>query len=218
MDITWYGLSCFRIREGGVTVICDPYDRSVGLQLPRLRADIVTVSHERPGHNSASRVSGEPKVLRGPGEYEVNNVFITGATTYHRRHEDQPLERNIIFFFEFGNLTVGHLGDLGEAPAQAEIEELNVGEVDVLMVPVGGGDTLDPTRAVEVIGMFEPKIVIPMHYYQPELTASWAQTLEPVDKFLRELGVSAPDPQEMLKITKSSLPEETQVAILIPSQ
>src|SRR5690606_30619840 len=177
-----------------------------------------TVSHERPGHNSASRVSGEPKVLRGPGEYEVNNVFITGATTYHRRHEDQPLERKIIFFFEFGNLTVGHLGDLGEAPAQAEIEELNVGEVDVLMVPVGGGDTLDPTRAVEVIGMFEPKIVIPMHYYQPELTASWAQTLEPVDKFLRELGVSAPDPQEMLKITKSSLPEETQVALLIPSQ
>jgi L-ascorbate metabolism protein UlaG (beta-lactamase superfamily) len=85
-------------------------------------------------------------------------------------------------------------------------------------VPVGGGDTLDPTRAVEVIGLFEPRLVIPMHYQQPELSALWAKTLEPVDKFLRELGVSAPEPQEVLKVTKSSLPEETQVALLTLSQ
>jgi L-ascorbate metabolism protein UlaG (beta-lactamase superfamily) len=218
MDITWYGLSCFRIREGGVTVLCDPYDRTVGLQLPKVRADILTISHDRPGHNSADRVTGEPKVIRGPGEYELKNVFITGATTYHRRRKDATPERNVIFFFEFGDLTVGHLGDLGEIPTQAEIEELNVGEVDVLFVPVGGGDTLDPTRAVEVIGLFEPRLVIPMHYQQPELSALWATSLEPVDKFLRELGASAPEPQEMLKLTKSSLPEETQVALLTLSQ
>jgi L-ascorbate metabolism protein UlaG (beta-lactamase superfamily) len=218
MDITWYGLSCFRIREGGVTVICDPYDRSVGLQLPKLRADIVTVSHERPGHSSAERIAGEPKVLRGPGEYEVKNVFITGANTYHRRHKELPPERNVIFFFEFDDFTVGHLGDLGEVPAQSEIEELNVGEVDILMVPVGGGEILDPTRAVEIIGMFEPKLVVPMHYHQPQLSTSWAQSLEPVEKFLRELGTSAPEPQEMVRLTKSGLPEETQVALLIPQQ
>jgi L-ascorbate metabolism protein UlaG (beta-lactamase superfamily) len=218
MDITWYGLSCFRIREGGVTVLCDPYDRTVGLQLPKVRADILTISHDRPGHNSAERVGGEPKIISGPGEYEVKNVFITGATTYHRRHKDKAPERNVMFFFEFGDLTVGHLGDLGEIPAQAEIEELNIGEVDVLFVPVGGGDTLDPTRAVEVIGLFEPRLVIPMHFQQPELSALWANTLEPVDKFLRELGVSAPEPQEMLKLTKSSLPEETEVALLTLSK
>jgi L-ascorbate metabolism protein UlaG (beta-lactamase superfamily) len=85
-------------------------------------------------------------------------------------------------------------------------------------VPVGGGDTLDPTRAVEVIGLFDPRLVIPMHYQQPELSASWAANLEPVEKFLRELGVSAPEPQEMVKLTKSSLPEETQVALLTLSQ
>jgi L-ascorbate metabolism protein UlaG (beta-lactamase superfamily) len=218
MDITWYGLSCFRIREGGVTVVCDPYDRTVGLPLPKLRADILTVSHERPGHSSIDRIAGDPKVLRGPGEYEIKNVFITGATTYHRRQKDQPLERNVIFFFEFGDLTVGHLGDLGEVPSQSEIEELNVGEIDVLMVPVGGGETLDPTRAVEVIGMFEPKLVVPMHYFQPELAPLWARTLEPVEKFLRELGISAPEPQELLRVSKSSLPDETQVALLIPAQ
>lgn len=218
MDITWYGLSCFRIREAGVTVVCDPYDRTVGLQLPKVRADIVTVSHERPGHSGVERVTGEPKVLRGPGEYEVKSVFITGATTYHRRREGEAPERNVIFFFEFGDLTVGHLGDLGESPSQSEIEELNVGEVDVLFVPVGGGDTLDPTRAVEVIGLFEPRLVIPMHYQQPELKAPWANNLEPVDKFLRELGVSTPEAQEMVKVTKSSLPDETQVALLTLSQ
>ncbi len=217
MDITWYGLSCFRIREGGVTVVCDPYDTSVGLQLPKLRADLVTVSHERPGHNAAERITGDPKILRGPGEYEIKNVFITASTTYHRRRKDEALERNIIFFLDFGDFTVGHLGDVGEVPTQAEIEELNLGEVDVLMVPVGGGATLDPTRAVEVIALFEPKIVIPMHFQQPQLAADWSNELEPVEKFLRELGVSAPEPQEMLKVSKSSLPEETQVALFIPA-
>lgn len=218
MDITWYGLSCFRIREGGVTILCDPYDRTIGLQLPKVRADILTISHDRPGHNSAERVGGEPKVIRGPGEYEVKNVFITGATTYHRRRKEGTAERNVMFFFEFGDLTVGHLGDLGEIPSQSEIEELNVGEVDVLFVPVGGGDTLDATRAVEVIGLFEPRLVIPMHFQQPELSAPWAKELEPVEKFLRELGTSAPEAQEMLKLTKSALPDETQVALLKMSQ
>jgi L-ascorbate metabolism protein UlaG (beta-lactamase superfamily) len=218
MDITWYGLSCFRIREAGVTVLCDPYDRTVGLQLPKVRADILTISHDRPGHNSIERVAGEPKVISGPGEYEIKNVFVTGATTYHRRRTEDAPERNVMFFFEFGDLTVGHLGDMGEVPSQSEIEDLNLGEVDVLLVPVGGGDTLDPTRAVEVIGLFEPRLVIPMHFQQPELSALWANSFEPVDKFLRELGTSAPEQVDMLKLTKSSLPEETQVALLTMSQ
>ena len=218
MDITWYGLSCFRIREGGVTVVCDPYDKSVGMTLPRVKADIVTVSHERPGHNSVARVTGEPKVLQGPGEYEVNNVFVTGLTTHHRRQSASADERNIIFFLDFGTLTVGHLGDLGEVPSQSEIEELNLGEIDILMVPVGGGATLDPTHAVEVIGMFEPKIVVPMHYRQPELSAAWARDLEPVDSFLRALGTAAPEPLNTLKISKSLLPEETQVVLFSPAQ
>jgi L-ascorbate metabolism protein UlaG (beta-lactamase superfamily) len=86
MDITWYGLSCFRIREGGVTVVCDPYDKSVGPALAKVRADIVTVSHDRAGHNAVERVTGEPKVLTGPGEYEVKNVFITGVDDLSPAH------------------------------------------------------------------------------------------------------------------------------------
>ncbi len=218
MDITWYGLACFRIREAGVTVVCDPYEKSIGLTLPKLRADLVTVSHDVPGHSAAERVAGEAKVLRGPGEYEVHNVFVSGLATYHRKRPGEAFERTIAYFFEFGDLTVGHLGDMGEVPLQSEIEALNVGEVDVLMVPVGGGDTLDPARAVEVIGLLEPRIVIPMHYQHPGLEPRLAQQLEPVEKFLKEFGVSAPEPQEMLKLSKNSLPEETQVVLLKISQ
>ncbi len=218
MEITWYGLSCFRLREGGTTIICDPYDKSVGIALPKIRADIVTVSHEQPGHNSVDRVQGEPKILRGPGEYEVKNVFVTGAVTYHRKATKNADERNVIFFFDFGEFTVGHLGDLGEVPSQTEIEELNLGDVDVLLVPVGGGATLDPTRAVEVIGMLEPKIVIPMHYRHAGLMPDLAAGLEPVEKFLKEFGATAPEPQEILKTSKSALPEETQVVLLQPVQ
>ena len=217
MDITWYGLSCFRIREGGITVICDPYDKSIGLTLPKVRADIVTVSHLRPGHSAADRVSGDPKTLSGPGEYEVKNVFVTGLATFHRKQKGELPERNVAYFFEFGDLTVGHLGDIGEVPTQSEIEELNIGEVDVLLVPVGGGQTLDPTRAVEIIGMFEPRLVIPMHYRHPGLLDDFALGLEPVEKFLKELGAATPEPVEMLKVSKSSLPEETQVVLLTPS-
>lgn len=218
MDITWYGLSCFRIREGGVTIICDPYDRSVGLTLPKPRADIVTVSHHQPGHNAIDRVMGEPRVFKGPGEYELQNIFITGATSYHRKGSPSDRERNVIFFFDFGDLVVGHLGDLGEVPTQAEIEDLNLGEVHVLLVPVGGGSTLDPTHAVEVISAFEPKIVIPMHYRHPGLTDTLAESLEPVEKFMKEFGSGTPEPQEMVKISKSSLPEETQLVLLKPMQ
>jgi L-ascorbate metabolism protein UlaG (beta-lactamase superfamily) len=217
MEITWYGLSCFRIREGGITVVCDPYAREIGAALPKLRADIVTVSHDRPGHNAVDRVTGEFKVLRGPGEYEAKNVFTTGLATTHRRQKGETSERNVAFFFEFGDLTVGHLGDIGEVPAQSEIEELNIGEVDILMVPVGGGQTLDPTRAVEIVGMFEPRLVIPMHYRQDGISPDVVEHLEPLDKFLKELGAAAPEPVEILKVSKSSLPEETQVAVLTPS-
>jgi len=213
MDITWYGLSCFRIKERGGTVVCDPYNKSVGLSLPKLTSDVVTSSHPQPGHNNVDAVGGEPKVLSGPGEYEVNNIFVIGSHTHHRQVEGTA-ERNVVYFFEMGNLTVGHLGDLGQVPKQSVVDEWNVGELDILMVPVGGGDVLDPTQAVELIGMLEPKLVIPMHYQQPELKGAWASSLEPVDKFLKEWGISVPESENMLKISKSGLPEEPQVVLL----
>ncbi len=216
MDITWYGLSCFRIRENGVTVICDPYDKkTTDLTLPRAKADIVTISHDRPGHNYAEGVTGEPKVINGPGEYEVKNVVITGLTTYHRAEGKEEAERNVAYFFDFDGFTVGHLGDLGQVLQQRQVEDL--GEIDILLVPVSGHNTLDAARITEVISLLEPKIVVPMHYRHAALSQSSMDTLEPVDKFLKELGISEPVTENMLKVTKTGLPEETQVVLLEPA-
>jgi L-ascorbate metabolism protein UlaG (beta-lactamase superfamily) len=216
VDITWYGLSCFRIREGGVTIICDPFDKKVaGLTLPRLKADIVTISHNRPGHNCTEIITGDPKVINGPGEYEVKNVSITGLTTYHKAEGKELPERNVAYFFDFDGFTVGHLGDLGQIPQQRQVEDL--GEIDVLLVPVSGRNTLDAARITEVISLLEPKIVVPMHYRHRGLAGELAESLEPVDKFLKELGISEPITESMLKLTKTGLPEETQVILLEPS-
>lgn len=214
MEITWYGLSCFRLRERGVTAVCDPFDKKVtGIALPRLRADIVTISHDSPGHNHIKTITGEPKILTGPGDYEVKNVLITGLTTFYKNGEHP--DRNVAFFFDFDGFMVGHLGDLGEIPQQRQVEEL--GEVDILLVPVSGRQTLDPSRMTEVISLLEPKIVIPMHYRHAGLDPKLAETLEPVDRFLKELGVGEPEMTSVLKITKSGLPEETQVVMLEPA-
>ncbi|HRJ43421.1 MAG TPA: MBL fold metallo-hydrolase, partial [Caldilineaceae bacterium] len=180
MEITWYGLSCFRLREKGITVICDPYDKKVaGLNLPRIKADIVTISHDRPGHNAVSAVMGEPKVLNGPGDYEVGGVLVTGLTTFHKAGSGEMPERNIAYFFDFDGFTVGHLGDLGQIPQQRQVEDL--GEIDVLLVPVSGHNTLDASRMTEVISLLEPRIVVPMHYLHAGLGDVFGESLEPVD-------------------------------------
>ena len=211
MEITWYGLSCFRLRDRALTIITDPYDPSVGLTLPRLRAAVVTVSHDAAGHNNVSAVRGHEHVFDGPGEYEVKGVFITGVATHHKGKVGQR-ERNTAFLFDFGDISVAHLGDLG-APLDREQIELLSG-AGVLLVPVGGGDALDAARAAEVVTALEPSIIIPMHYAQPGLKLK----LKPVQQFLKEMGVPAPEVMPSLKITKGDLRGgETQV-ILLESQ
>jgi len=209
VDIDWFGHSCFRLREQGVTIITDPYDRTLGYNMPRTRADIVTVSHDAPGHSGISAVKGDAKVLSKPGEYEVRGIFITGVQTWLEVVKGQPKEENVIFVFEFADLTVCHLGDLSKVLSQAQVEALP--DIDVLLVPVGGHGALDADKAAEVISLLEPRIVIPMHYLTPVSTAE----LEPLTKFLKEMGVAGEQtPQESLRVVRSDLPEETQIVVL----
>jgi len=210
MELVWYGLACFRISDRALKVVTDPYGPDVGVTPPRLRADVVTISHGRPGHNYVKAVRNVRKVFDGPGEYEVGGVFITGVRTWHRggRNGGQP---NTIFLFDFANLTVCHLGDLGHVPKQEEIEDL--GPVDVLLVPVGGHQTLDGAEASEVVSLIEPRYVVPMHYALPGFEVE----LESLDKFLREMGVTEPRQLESLKVgNRSEVSEETQVILLQP--
>ncbi len=210
MEITWYGHSCFRLTERGLaTVVTDPYDhRVVGYSALRLKADIVTVSHDAPGHNFVGGVKGYSRLITGPGEFEIGGVFITGVQTNGtgKRGADEP--RNTLYVFDFEGVTVAHLGDLRRVPSQAEIEAL--GTVHVALVPVGGGGGLTSAKAAEVVSLLEPGYVIPMHYGTPASTLK----LAPLSKYLKEIGLSSIEAQPSLKVTRSTVPEETRVAVL----
>jgi L-ascorbate metabolism protein UlaG (beta-lactamase superfamily) len=211
MDITWYGHSCFRLGERGVAIVTDPPSDDLGYDRPRIRADAVTISHDHPGHNNRLGFRGGPRFFDGPGEYEVKGVFITGIATYHDARNGAARGKNTVFLFDFDGVTVCHLGDLGHVPTQSQIESLS--DVDVLLIPVGGLHTIDVSKATEVISLIEPRLVIPMHYK----TSAGKAKLQPLDKFLKEMGLASLPIQPELKVTKGSLPEETEVVLLDPS-
>ena len=211
MEITWYGHSCFRISERGLTtVVCDPYDNEeVGYEPLKLKADIVTISHESPRHKNLKAVKGDPYIVSGPGEYEIGKVFITGLQTDKRRKNDQDSPINTLYLIDYFGITIVHLGDMMQVPTQSEVESL--GPVHVALVPVGGSNGLNATKASEVISLFEPNIVIPMHYATP---ASRVE-LDPIGKFLKVMGLSSVETSPTLKVSKpDSLPEETQIFVL----
>lgn len=209
MDITWYGHSCFRLAERGLaTVVTDPFDhRATGYEPLKLRGDVVTVSHDALGHNFVQGVKGRSRVITGPGEYEIGGVFITGVTTNGtKKQADEP--RNTLYVFDYDGLTVAHLGDLRRVPSQTEIEAL--GTVHIALVPVGGGGGLTAAKAVEVISLLEPGIVIPMHYGTPASSIK----LAPIGKFLKEMGLGEVETLPSLKVTRSTVPDETRVVVL----
>jgi L-ascorbate metabolism protein UlaG (beta-lactamase superfamily) len=212
MDITWYGHACFRIKDRTATIVTDPYDKSIGLALPSLKADIVTVSHDHPGHSYVKAVKGDPFVINGPGEYELKDVFITGTRTFHDSRNGRDRGKNTVFLFEMEDLRVCHLGDIGHLPNQSQVEAL--GDISVLLIPVGSNASLKVSQAAEMISLLEPSIVVPMHYRIKGL----AIKLDPVEKFLKELGLGSIEEQETLKVSKGSLPEETQVVLLSAKQ
>jgi L-ascorbate metabolism protein UlaG (beta-lactamase superfamily) len=208
MDISWLGHSCFRIRGSHATIITDPYPPSLGYSLGKPTARIVTVSHQHPGHSYVQGIGGEPKPVSGPGEYEISGVLIIGIATFHDGEKGRKRGRNTVYLIEVDDIAVCHLGDLGHVLTAEQVEEL--GDVDVLLLPVGGVSTIDAPMAAEVVRQLEPKAVVPMHYKTEAL--SWE--LEPVGRFLKEIGVEKVVSQPKLSFTKSSLPASTQVFLL----
>jgi L-ascorbate metabolism protein UlaG (beta-lactamase superfamily) len=219
MEITWYGHSCFRLTERNyATVVTDPFDnKSIGYDPLKLRSDIVTVSHDAPGHNNTDSVKGTSHVIEGPGEFEIGGVFVTGVQTdgsgsgkkkSKAKENGTASARNTIYVFDYDGITVAHLGDLREVPTQSEIESL--GTINVALVPVGGGGALNAAKAAEVISLIEPNLVIPMHYSTPSAKVS----LDSLNKFIKEMGLSKAETQPSLKVTRSGLPNETHVVVL----
>ena len=208
MDISWLGHSCFRIRGTHATIITDPYSPDLGYSLGKPTAHIVTVSHQHPGHSYVQGIGGEPKVVSGPGEYEISGVLIIGMATFHDDAKGSKRGKNTAYLMEVDEVSVCHLGDLGHVLTTEQVEE--IGNVDVLLLPVGGVSTIDAPMAAEVVRQLEPKVVVPMHYK----TRALSRELETVDRFLKETGVKEVNSQSKLSFTKPGLPAGTQVFLL----
>ena len=209
MDITWLGHSCFRIRSGDLVIVTDPFPDSIGLRMGEPQAVAVTISHQHINHSNLHAVGGDPKVVRGPGEYELSGVYIAGVMS-PSSDTDPEGKRNTAYLIEMENLRLCHPGDVSSALSVRQIEEL--APVDILFLPAGGRCTLEVPQAIEVLRSLDPRIVIPMHYGLPGLKVQ----LGGLDNFLREMGLRDLQPQARLSITATTLPQEMRVVVLEP--
>jgi L-ascorbate metabolism protein UlaG (beta-lactamase superfamily) len=211
MLLTWLGHSCFRLQDktgpDGVTLITDPFDKSVGIKPPQFEADIVTVSHNHEDHNNAKALRGQPYVVDSPGEYDIRGVAIQGIACYHDQSQGNERGSNIIYRIEIDDISVVHLGDLGHILENKQLEA--IGRVDVLLVPVGGTYTLDAKKAAEVVSQIEPRIVVPMHYALPGVNLKIAG----VEPFVKEIGIK-PLKEDKLKLSRKDLPQEEMELVL----
>jgi L-ascorbate metabolism protein UlaG (beta-lactamase superfamily) len=213
MDITYLGHSSFRLRGKTTTVVTDPYSPEVGLKFPKhIEANIVTVSHDHGDHNAVSFVEGNPFIIHGPGEYEIQGVGVVGCSVFHDDQKGATRGKNTIYRIEVDGISIVHLGDVGHMLSSEEIEALD--GVHVLLIPVGGFHTIDAVKASHLISEIEPAIVIPMHYGRPELNQKIFHDLAPLSVFLKEIGKEGIVPQPKLVVTKDKIPAEMQVVVL----
>jgi L-ascorbate metabolism protein UlaG (beta-lactamase superfamily) len=210
MELTWLGHACFRLRAREATIVTDPYEPGFGYPALKVTANIVSISHDDPKHNAASAVGGSPRVVSRPGEYEIAGVPIIGVRTYRDRDKGATLGKNVSFVFTVEEMNVGHLGAIGHVPNAEQAEALT--GLDVLLIPVGGRQTLDAKLAAETISLLQPRIVVPMHFATPREQ----EPLDGVDRFLREMGLASSEPQPRLSVSKSSVPDSVQVVVLAP--
>ena len=213
MDITYLGHSSFRIKTKLAALVTDPFDpKMVGLKYSGVDGEIVTVSHGHSDHNAVDKVSGIKKVVDGPGEYEISGVSIMGFKTYHDAKNGEERGTNTIYVIEAEGLRMVHLGDLGHLLSDDLIEE--IGDVDVLMIPVGGFFTIGPKEATELISKIEPFYVIPMHYKMPGMSPTLSEKLSPVEDFLKESGLTT-ETLPKFSIKKEDILEDQNTKVIV---
>ncbi|KKT28028.1 MAG: Zn-dependent hydrolase [Candidatus Yanofskybacteria bacterium GW2011_GWA1_44_21] len=209
MQISWFGHSCFRLEAKEGSILIDPFSKEIGLKPPKIKDDIVLVTHEHYDHNNVADANSEAFVIRNPGEYEKSGIQIQGIPSWHDNTNGSERGPNTIYVMTAEEITLCHLGDLGQEKLTDQQVEA-IGDVDVLMIPVGGNYTIGPKEAVEVISQIGPKIVMPMHYKIPGLTVE----IDSAEKFVKELGLT-PEKLDKLKIQKKTLPAEEMKLIML---
>lgn len=209
MEIKFHGNACFSITEGGTTVVADPFREEIGLKLPQLSADAVTVSHNAPPHNNVDAVEGDPKIFSWPGEYATKGIHFKLIHSFHNQKEDKEQLENNVAVINWANIRMCHLGAQGTKLTPEQLEQ--VGEVDILFVPVGGKGCLDPKKAKEVIEQIEPRVVIPMCYD----TEGSKLDLGDLESFLSVMGSKVEEPVDIFKVKRSELPEDNSKLVVL---
>jgi L-ascorbate metabolism protein UlaG (beta-lactamase superfamily) len=218
MQITWKGQACFSIgiqpsKQEQVRLVVDPFDSSIGLKPLSGEADIVLVTHEHEDHNNIEGVGGEPFVISNPGEYEIKDIYIKGIASFHDDAGGKERGMNTIYVIEAEGMRLCHLGDIGQKELTAN-QVSEIGNIDILFVPVGGVYTVGAKGAAKIVNQIEPRSVVPMHYLIPKLKIK----LESADAFLKEVGVKDVESQGKLNLkSKDFSAEEMKIMLLTPS-
>ncbi len=150
--------------RNGLTVVTDPHDgKSIGIRPPRLKADVVLISHDHYDHNAVRVIKGDHAELSfKEGSFCVNGLQVDGHKTYHDDSEGTKRGTNIVYRFQLDDTVFCHLGDLGHTLSDEIMEK--IGEIDVLFIPIGGVTTINSNEAKDIIDRIRPRIVVPMHY------------------------------------------------------
>lgn len=211
MKIEYLGHSCFKLTEStGASVVCDPYDGSIGYDMPYTQADAVTVSHGHYDHNNVKAVSGEPKIIDSESSYDLPGVEINAIKSFHDKQRGKLRGENLICKFRMDGIDICHLGDLGE-DCSAELIDLLL-PVNVLLIPVGGTYTIDAQMAKEYVNRIMPDIVIPMHYKSKGCKLD----IEKVDEFINLFDEEYVEEKEesQIELMRSDFDGETRVIVL----
>ena len=209
MDISWLGNSAVRIQSGQTAVLTDPYYAADGWTMPNTSADIVTISLDHPRHANANAVNGSPRVLRGPGEYEIANFYISGIGTPFGNAEDRSARQvNTVYMMRAEGLRVCHAGAVVPALTSRQLDELN--NIEVLVVDAGGGAAAK--RVARLVNQIGPRIVVPVGWHAGDAAGETA-ALEPL---LGELGVTEAESQPTLRVSLTNLPRDMRVVALRP--
>jgi len=214
MKIKWLGHSAFSITASdGTTVLTDPYrpgafDGAIAYGPIRGSFDVVTVSHKHADHDGVEGLAGSPTVLDAPGRTKIRSVEIEGLASFHDKTGGSQRGPNTIFSIKVDSLKVCHLGDLGHIPDDALISKL--GDVDVLLTPVGGTFTLDAGEAWRVVEKIKPTVVIPMHFKTPKVGFDLAR----VERFTAGKPEVVQAGSAEVELTRETLPPKRQVIVL----
>lgn len=211
MKIKWFGQSCFMITsENGTKIVTDPFMNMLGYKLPEIEANIVSTSHNHRDHNNINAVKGSFEHINGPGKFLKAGIEIKGVDTFHDKVSGTKRGKNIVYTFNIDGINVCHCGDLGHILNSNQIEE--IGNVDILLLPIGGLATINAFDAVQVMKQLNPTIIIPMHY-RTKAMGLLGYIFGSVDKFISVAGLKAKE-YERLELNKTNMKDYSGIVVL----